>query len=737
MSDQQQTLQRVFLSLPRQAVGAVPWILIAALTLGSVLVAQTGSRSGARSEDEKRSVLRVPIEDSIDIRTVRLVKRALEEARDDPTLGQVVLDIDSPGGRVDALEEITALLAILKKGTGVEVSAYVRRQALSAGAYIALACDRVYMSPNATIGAITPVVLGPTGIEQIADDDARSKMVSAFRAEVSKLVNRDRDGDGEGDASDEQLLLAEAMVDPRLKLVEVTYIENGFEKTRLVEERNLASIPSDSITNQRSLPGPLTLTAYQAREYGFAEALFPTIQDLVRDEFNLPTTSMRTLEMSWSENFVAWIESFKLLLFIFGFLALFIEVKMPGAIVPGVVGAALIGTALFSSYLIGLANWVELVFFVVGIGLILTEIFLLPGTVLAGVFGLLSLTLALILSQQTFVWPESETERDIMTGNMLRVIWLVVGLILGSILIFRFLPKIPILKQFQMKAPEPAFATGASGRFATPGVEHAEVWVGRTFRTVSDLRPSGVVETADGDRLDVTSTGGFIKVGALVRVIEVGGNRVLVDEVPEATGPEDAASDMDDPEAGIVDWGLITFLMILALALSIAEVFLVSFGLLGIAAVASAAVGIVLAFTKYGEVAGFSLLGGSLVVIPTIVWFAYKNLSNTYVGRMLFLQGPDPGENTGAANDPDIDPLVGKTGVTVSQLRPSGVARIDGKRVDVISRGELIDPETDVVVRSVDGNRVVVAPASAGVPDPQLEPAPESADSRPDDAPAN
>jgi len=63
----------------------------------------------------------------------------------------------------------------------------------------------------------------------------------------------------------------------------------------------------------------------------------------------------------------------------------------------------------------------------------------------------------------------------------------------------------------------------------------------------------------------------------------------------------------------------------------------------------------------------------------------------------------------GTAEDPALRALVGKHGVTVSPLRPAGFARIDGARVDVVTRGEMLDAECAVVVLDVAGNRVVVA----------------------------
>ena len=65
------------------------------------------------------------------------------------------------------------------------------------------------------------------------------------------------------------------------------------------------------------------------------------------------------------------------------------------------------------------------------------------------------------------------------------------------------------------------------------------------------------------------------------------------------------------------------------------------------------------------------------------------------------------------ATDPTLPALRGRAGVAVTVLRPAGKVQIADRRVDVVTRGEMIDPGTQVVVIEVEGNRVVVKPAPA------------------------
>ena len=85
--------------------------------------------------------------------------------------------------------------------------AWIRGSAWSAGAYIALACNKTFMRSNASIGAVIPVVGGPGGTQQIPDGDVRRKAISALRGEMRSLIQ------SRGDRKPWAGLVAEGMVD--------------------------------------------------------------------------------------------------------------------------------------------------------------------------------------------------------------------------------------------------------------------------------------------------------------------------------------------------------------------------------------------------------------------------------------------------------------------------------------------------------------------------------------------
>lgn len=146
-------------------------------------------------------------------------------------------------------------------------------------------------------------------------------------------------------------------------------------------------------------------------------------------------------------------------------------------------------------------------------------------------------------------------------------------------------------------------------------------------------------------------------------------------------------------------------LMTLGLMLIIAEVLVPSFGLLGGLATL-AVVGSVFVAWREDPSLGSSFLIAAVLLVPTFVVLAFKILPRTPLGKRLILSGPT--FDDGAAVDQRDKGLLGAEGVAMTPLRPAGMARLAGRRVDVVSRGERVDPGERVRVIEVKGNRVVV-----------------------------
>ncbi|MEZ5980179.1 MAG: NfeD family protein [Planctomycetota bacterium] len=162
-----------------------------------------------------------------------------------------------------------------------------------------------------------------------------------------------------------------------------------------------------------------------------------------------------------------------------------------------------------------------------------------------------------------------------------------------------------------------------------------------------------------------------------------------------------------------VDTTLPIVLLGIGLVLVLAEVFVPASGLIAAAAAVSIVASLVLAFLE-GTRVGMSFLVATAVLLPLTLALAFWVFPRSPFGRRVI----NPGlsfEGRGATDDRDLG-LVGRAGETITPLRPAGHARIDGRRVDVVSRGESIEPGEAVVVVEVRGNRVVVARVSDAPP---------------------
>jgi membrane-bound serine protease (ClpP class) len=146
-------------------------------------------------------------------------------------------------------------------------------------------------------------------------------------------------------------------------------------------------------------------------------------------------------------------------------------------------------------------------------------------------------------------------------------------------------------------------------------------------------------------------------------------------------------------------------LLLLSFLLIVIEIFVPSFGAISLLAVASLVGSIVLAFAE-SETFGWALIGTSAVGIPVLLVISFKVFPSTPLGKHMILGAPK--RHPEPATRSNRTDLVGREGIARSQLRPSGTADLDGERVDVVTRGELVDAGSRIRVIENRGNRIVV-----------------------------
>lgn len=408
------------------------------------------------------------IDGEIDLGLSPYVSRIVSDAEEE-NAEAIIFKINTFGGRVDAATQIKDAII----GTDLLTIALINNRAISAGALIALSCKKIVMVPGSSIGAATVV---DQGGEKVGEK-YQSYMRSEMRATAEK--------------NGRPVDVAEGMVDERIM------IPGLVDSTQLV-----------------------TLTSEEALKYGIADTVLSNIDELYA-YFGLANTEKIYQKSNWAEDVVRFlnnpiISSILIMIGIFGLIA---EIKSPGWGLPGTAG--LIALLLFfgSSYILQLASIIEILMFIVGLGLILVEVFAIPGFGVAGISGIVLIVASLFLAM-----VGADPFLD-FTAVSTAVIKLTVGLAAALILIFllaRFLPKSNIFKKFILSEEEKADA-GYTSRLILSDL------IGAEGVAVTTLRPAGTAEF-NGKRVDVVTDSEYIENGKPIVVTAVEGMRVVVRE---------------------------------------------------------------------------------------------------------------------------------------------------------------------------------------------------------------
>jgi membrane-bound serine protease (ClpP class) len=145
-------------------------------------------------------------------------------------------------------------------------------------------------------------------------------------------------------------------------------------------------------------------------------------------------------------------------------------------------------------------------------------------------------------------------------------------------------------------------------------------------------------------------------------------------------------------------------LQIIGIFVIIAEVIVPTGGILAIVSTGLIGGSLYLVFTQASSFAGIAFVMADLIVIPASVFIGFKLLARSPAALKKSLSREDGVQS----QSPELEGYLGVEGVTVTDLRPSGVALIDGKRLDVVSRGEYLEKSSNIVVMAVTGNQIIV-----------------------------
>ncbi len=307
-----------------------------------------GVQLNAKSVDQKVHV--IPIEDTVEKGLSKFIERSFEHAKSERAK-HIILDINTPGGAVDAALEIADTI----RASDIPVTAFVNHRALSAGAFLALNADQIYMTPNGKMGAAAII-------------------------------------DGEGNAADqksESLWLAE--------------MSDAAEKQGRDPKYALAMADSDIDAKDAGAPKGelLTFNTDRALQFGYAEGEAKNLDDLLQ-KLKLANASVQYDEVSFAEKVARFLTHpivIPILLSIAS-LGLIVELYSPGFGVPGTMGVTALLLFFYGHLVAGFAGYETLFLFLAGLLLLILELFL-PGGIV-GVIGLICVVVSLFLAAGSF-----------------------------------------------------------------------------------------------------------------------------------------------------------------------------------------------------------------------------------------------------------------------------------------------------------------------------------------------
>jgi len=447
----------------------------------------------------------------------------------------LLYEIQTLGGLVSAADDISNYF--LEAGKEAHTVAYITGKAMSAGAMISVHCQDIIMLENAMIGDCAPITLMPN---QKLEGVEREKAESFIRGLFDRAAN----------ANNYPRALLRAMVTMKIEVYRVKNIKTGedefFERDQLPKDPNKYDLGNKELAVRDDQL--LTLIAADALEYGIARAVVKdraeALEFLAERDGVTFSGEPRVLKTSWSEEMVRWLNSPAVMavLVMLAMLGVYIEFNTPGVGLPGLAAVICFAIIIGSKYFHGLANWVEVAIFLVGVLLLMVEIFVIPGFGIWGFLGIVCILFGLFgmlvknpPGEWYKPWPQDAIAWNDFGWGVVSLAGGFVGFAVLAGLLAKYLPKMQLLSGLILVPTAAKQGTEIEVSITTlPESKTMSVNVGELGEVVSRLRPAGKAKFGDAI-VDVVAEGEFLDPGTKVEIIEIHGNRVVVKAVERDT----------------------------------------------------------------------------------------------------------------------------------------------------------------------------------------------------------
>ncbi|MCM3387978.1 nodulation protein NfeD [Ureibacillus chungkukjangi] len=427
------------------------WILLCLISFLLLLPSLSAVASG--------KVYHIPLENEVEDGLKAFIERAFEEATEEGAK-TIILEIHTPGGYVTSAQEIGKIIA----NSPIEVIAFVNSKALSAGAYLALNANKIYMVPSATIGAAA--IIDSTG--NAADEKSNSYWIAAMEAAAESHGKNPK--------------YARAMADKTVDLPEYRAPEGKL----------------------------LTLSAQEALEVKYSNGTVSNLDELL-EELQLSNNEVVSMEPTIAEKLARFITNPMVvtLLLSIGLFGLVLELFSPGFGIPGLIGLSSFGLFFFGHTVAGFAGYESVLFFIIGLALLIAELFV-PGGIV-GIIGGALMIIGLLFAGESVVH---------MAYSILIAVFIA---IIGMVILMKFFGKnLHVFNKLILRD-----ATTTEEGYVS-NVNRIEL-LGKIGDTITPLRPSGTIIVGN-ERIDAVSEGSYIEANKKVEVIQVEGSRIIVRE---------------------------------------------------------------------------------------------------------------------------------------------------------------------------------------------------------------
>lgn len=457
--------------------------------------------------------VRLSLSGELSTSRVNQIIRAVGDAVDKQQVNLLVVELSQTTSNFSNASRLASYIAGLNAEQVYSLG--IVTQSLSGPAsLIPVACDEAVLLSTASLGPMIDAI----GAKRLG---AEGKAGDAGRAATARLVLGDL-----AETTNRPLPLLSALIDPSVIVNEYVHQDSGkraiFAEWQIAKQANAQQwLAKKRVAGGEPLPNDIAL------RYRLVDAIDDTsglaLSRLGVEEMPpelktpwLDATIQRVLAQGWLPR----------LLLTIGFFALMVELGNPGISAGGLLASLCFLGFFWIEGLNGNVEALEVLLFVGGLIALGIELFVLPGFGLFGIGGLVMLLVSVVLASQTFIWPTTSAQLSEVASNLFWVSCMAMGGMIGLLFMHRQLENSPLLRWVTL---EPASADELDELEMREAIVHREHLLGQEGITTTRLNPSGKAQFGR-DIVAVVGTGKLIGEGVPVRVVEVRGNLILVED---------------------------------------------------------------------------------------------------------------------------------------------------------------------------------------------------------------